>query len=48
MMMLGSGEEGAGVEHVRHHRKTSRKFTKLLRVLEEEESPTWLIKPMRK
>jgi hypothetical protein len=28
-MMLESGEEGAGAEHVRHHRKTSRKFTQL-------------------
>jgi hypothetical protein len=33
-MTLGSGEEGARVEHVKHHEKTSKKFTQLPRFLE--------------
>jgi hypothetical protein len=46
-MKLGRGEEGAGAEHIRHHRKTSRKLTQLLRVSLEEESPARLVKPMQ-
>jgi hypothetical protein len=45
-MTLGSGRKGAGAEYVRHHRKTLQKFTQLLRVSEEEESPAQVVKPM--
>jgi hypothetical protein len=36
-MKLGRGEEGAGTEYVRHHWKTSQKFTQLPRVSREGE-----------
>jgi hypothetical protein len=46
-MTLRSGEEGAGAEHVKHHMKTSQKFTQWLRGSEEEEIPARLVKPMQ-
>jgi hypothetical protein len=42
-MALGSGEEGANAELIRHHRKTSRKFAQLPRVSEEEDSQARLV-----
>jgi hypothetical protein len=46
-MKLGKNKEGAGAKHIRHHRKTFWKFTQLPRVLEQEESPARLVKPMQ-
>jgi hypothetical protein len=46
-MTLGRSEVGAAAKHIRHHRKTFWKFTQLLRVSEEEESPARLVKPMQ-
>jgi hypothetical protein len=46
-MMFERGEEGVGTKHVRHHRKTSRKFTQSPGVSEEEESQAQFGKPMQ-
>jgi hypothetical protein len=46
-MTLRWGEDGAGTDLVRHHRKIFRKFTQLPRVSKEEEYPAWLVKPMQ-
>jgi hypothetical protein len=47
-MMLGSGEEGAGAEHVRHHRKNLPEIHTIAKVFRVGgECPTRLILPMQ-